>query len=322
MNEMNNNQDSDYVSTLDEASLKKAKEELNEDPKERLSSVNALRQWILAQPHIQCPTDTLTLLAFLRARKFSQLETRQLVEDFVSVKTKHKQWFQDLDTLDPGIQAVFKDGFVYSLQQRDSEGRQILVMNLGKMQPWAGRYTKVDIFRAMVCVSLNTFFSDEMTQVNGCVALDDLTGMSMKHQTMFSIEDQKSFFGGWHRCIPARIKQIVIYNLGGFGEFVFMIIRLVMPEKIQKRVTNVGSVTENLYKEIPMELLPSDYHPDDYKGPHGGTVQENIDRLLLEISDQQTRERVKYLSSSKFCVDESKRPKDTVSASFRKLTVD
>jgi len=319
---MTNNQDSDYVCTLDEASLKKAKDELNEDPKERLSSVNALRKWILDQPHIQCPTDTLTLLAFLRARKFSQLETRQLVEDFVAVKTKHKQWFQDLDTMDPGIQAVFKDGFTYSLPKRDAEGRLILVMCLGKMQPWSGRYNKMDIFRAMVCVSLNTFFSDEMTQVNGCVVLDDLSGMSMKHQTMFSIEDQKSFFGGWHKCIPARVKKIWVYNLGGFGEFVFMIIRLVMPEKIQKRVINVGSVTENLYKDIPMELLPSDYLPDDYTGQHVGTVQDNIDSIVMEISDQKVRERIKYLSSSKFYLDESKRPTDTVTGSFRKLTVD
>ena len=51
-----NNQDSEYVCALDEASLKKAKEELNEDPKERLSAVNAFRQWILAQPHLTCPT--------------------------------------------------------------------------------------------------------------------------------------------------------------------------------------------------------------------------------------------------------------------------
>ena len=44
-----------YVCTLTEASLKKAKDELNEDPKERMASVATLRDWILAQPHIKCP---------------------------------------------------------------------------------------------------------------------------------------------------------------------------------------------------------------------------------------------------------------------------
>ena len=71
-------------------------------------------------------------------------------------------------------------------------------MFVGKLQPWSGRYAKVDIFRSIICLSLYTFFNDELTQVNGLAALDDLTGMSMKHQTMFSLEEQKTFYGGWH----------------------------------------------------------------------------------------------------------------------------
>jgi len=41
---------------LDEKSLKRAKEELNEDPVNRLGAVEAFRKWILEQPHIKCPT--------------------------------------------------------------------------------------------------------------------------------------------------------------------------------------------------------------------------------------------------------------------------
>jgi len=318
-----NNEESDYVCTLDEASIKKAKDELNEDPKERLGAVNALRQWILAQPHLQCSTDTLTLLAFLRAKKFSQLEARQQIDEFFTFKTKHKQWFEDIDTLDPNLQAIFKDGFTYNLPKRDKEGRLAAVMNFANTNPWSGKYTKADIFRTMICTSLHNLLSDEMTMVNGLTVLDDMTGMTLKHQTMFSLDDQKTFVGGWHKVVPARMKKLWLYNLGGFGDFVFMIIKLVTPEKIQKRITNIGSSLENLYKEISMELLPSDYLPDDYKGPHAGTVQENIDRMLATFSAPQVRERIKYLSSSKFCVDESKRSADAGPGStYRKLNVD
>lgn len=45
-----------YVCPLNEKSVKKAKEELNEDPKERLSAMNTFKNWILEQPHITCPT--------------------------------------------------------------------------------------------------------------------------------------------------------------------------------------------------------------------------------------------------------------------------
>jgi len=48
--------DADYVCTLDEKSAKKAKDELNEDPKNRLSSLQKFRELVLQQPHIKCPT--------------------------------------------------------------------------------------------------------------------------------------------------------------------------------------------------------------------------------------------------------------------------
>ena len=46
----------EYVCTLDEASLKKAKDELGEDPKERDSQVKALREWVLSQKHLSAAT--------------------------------------------------------------------------------------------------------------------------------------------------------------------------------------------------------------------------------------------------------------------------
>ena len=48
--------DSDYVCTLNEKSMKKAKDELNEDPRNRLGAVEKFRELVLQQPHIKCPT--------------------------------------------------------------------------------------------------------------------------------------------------------------------------------------------------------------------------------------------------------------------------
>ena len=48
--------DDDYVCTLDEKSAKKAKDELNEDPANRLGAVQKFRQIVSQQPHIKCPT--------------------------------------------------------------------------------------------------------------------------------------------------------------------------------------------------------------------------------------------------------------------------
>jgi len=44
--------DDKYMCTLDAKSIEKAKKELNEDAKDRLNAVDALRTWIQQQPHI------------------------------------------------------------------------------------------------------------------------------------------------------------------------------------------------------------------------------------------------------------------------------
>ncbi len=45
-----------YVCTLDEKTLEKAKKELNEDPKQRASQIEAFREWVKTQPHITSRT--------------------------------------------------------------------------------------------------------------------------------------------------------------------------------------------------------------------------------------------------------------------------
>jgi hypothetical protein len=53
-----------YVCKLDAATELKAINELNEDPKDRLNAVRALRTWLLQQPHITFPTGFFSVLLF------------------------------------------------------------------------------------------------------------------------------------------------------------------------------------------------------------------------------------------------------------------
>jgi hypothetical protein len=51
-NTQRDDDDDKYVCQLDAVTEEKAKRELNEDPKDRLNAVRALRTWIRQQPHI------------------------------------------------------------------------------------------------------------------------------------------------------------------------------------------------------------------------------------------------------------------------------
>ena len=50
-----------YKCTLSKETLAKAKKELNEDPKQRASQIEALRNWCQEQPHINSRTGQLSL---------------------------------------------------------------------------------------------------------------------------------------------------------------------------------------------------------------------------------------------------------------------
>jgi hypothetical protein len=48
-------QDENYKCMLDDQSLLKAKRELNEDPKERVGALKALREWVTQQKWLKSP---------------------------------------------------------------------------------------------------------------------------------------------------------------------------------------------------------------------------------------------------------------------------
>jgi len=79
--------DSDYVCTMTDESLKKAKDELNEDPKNRLGAVQKFRELVLQQPHIKCPTGILSTCSALVGRYCdpSCLLVGRLVRLFVNI---------------------------------------------------------------------------------------------------------------------------------------------------------------------------------------------------------------------------------------------
>lgn len=50
----------EYVCSLNDFFLKKAKDELHEDPKNRMGAVETFRNWIQSQKHLRCPTGNAT----------------------------------------------------------------------------------------------------------------------------------------------------------------------------------------------------------------------------------------------------------------------
>ncbi|KAI0235091.1 hypothetical protein LSAT2_014516 [Lamellibrachia satsuma] len=258
---------------------------------------------------------------FLRAKKFSQLASRELLEMYLERRQLFSDWFQYLDPSCPKIQSVLDNGFLILLPGTDDEGRRVFILRPGAIDPSNKSYTKVDMFRAFACF-LDIILMDELTQINGIVTVVDFSAFSMKHQTYVTIDERKNFIQSWQKHFPARIKGIHVYNAGAFTEFILMLVKLAMSTKIQKRLTSHGQNLETLYKSIPMRMMPDDYLPDEYDGPTVGSIKDVIAGMKKIFAQPDLVEYVKRVSSSKYGIDLSQRPKDDTVGSFRKLAVD
>ncbi|CAH1794376.1 unnamed protein product [Owenia fusiformis] len=313
-----------YECKLDAKSLKKAKDELNEDPREREAALKQFRQWVKEQPHYTCCLDSTFLLMFLRRCKFSQLEARKMLDHYITMSVKMvPEWMLKNDILDPRAKAAFLTGFCVPLPQRDDQGRRLLLMKPGVLNPEKNEYDGTDVYRAIGAMFM-VLQREDMTQVNGYVFFQDYTGMSPKHITFFGIENMKKSTKFWQDNFPARFKEMHYYNTGAVFEAIMQLIKPFLSKKIQDRIKVYGNNMEDVYKNIPMKCLPSDYLPDDYKGSNTYSMMEIVESFYKKMSELEISKRIKYCSTELMGLDESKRPsnKDEPQASFRKLNID
>lgn len=310
-----------YTCSLDDQSLQKAKRELNEDPKERAGAVRALREWVAQQKWLRTPTDSKYLLGFLRARKFSQLGARELIENYWTVRTKYSDWYEGVDSADNRIQNIIKQGIYIPLPGRDKEGRKLVIVRLGAMDPKGKVNTFDDVMRANLAL-FDYILLDENIQVNGLVFVIDMTGFSRHHFVSTGMENTKKCMVVTQKALPGRIKELHYYNTGAVFESIFNMIRPMMSEKLRNRVHVHGQNLSTVYEKIDKCMLPEDYLPDDYTGANAGTIQEICNNLAKELSKPDVRDFILDLHSGKYGVDLSLKPcDDEPQASFRKLNV-
>lgn len=319
---MTDMEDTEYVCTLDAESQRKAKSELGEESKDRLGALKTFQDWISAQQKwLKTPTDPRYLFSFLRARKFSQLGARDLLENYWTVRTRLKDWYEAVDSGDNKIQEIIRQGIYLPLPGRDKDGRKLVIVRLGAMDPKGKMNTFEDVMRANLAL-FDYILLDENIQVNGLVFVIDLTGFTRHHFVSSGVDNTRKCMLVTQKALPGRIKELHYYNTGPVFESIFNMIRPMMSEKLRNRVHVHGQNLSTVYDQLDMSTLPEEYLPDDYTGPNAGTVQDIANKLADELLSPPVRDFIRDLHSDKYGVDLTLKPEDDIpQASFRKLNV-
>ncbi|XP_069951888.1 alpha-tocopherol transfer protein-like isoform X6 [Cherax quadricarinatus] len=308
----------EYVCTLSEELLQRAKEEINEVPERRADDIEHIRDWLKHQPHITARLDDWTILRFLRGCKFSLQRTKEKLDMFYTCKTLCPEWYKNRDPQDKKIRAILELGVILPLPGYETSGSRVVITRWGRFEP--SKLSLNDLMKASLAVIEVWMDEDEQASVTAMVTVEDCQSLGFSHITALTPSFVKKASALLQEGYPMRPKGLHYINTPAAFDTVFNIFKSFMKEKMRKRVHIHGTDMESLYRHVPKSVLPVEY------GGTNGTIEE-ITKYWIERLDAR---RDWLLEDEKYVVDESKRPgKAKTSAelfglegSFRKLNVD
>lgn len=239
---------------LTEAMVAKAEEELGETEEVRARTIPELRKMVENEPKLVCPTDDFYMLQYLRARKFNAKRAFSLLQNYHQVKKAYGELYDSYDI--EILKKVYRVKALSCIPYRDEEGCVIYVLQLGKWNP-----DEIPIQMGIVGMTLAILFCVEeaATQVCGVRILLDVKGATFKQFTSLTPKYMTLFSKALRNCLPCRFKGIHIYNESTFFGCIWAVLKLLLSEKIKKRVHFHGDNQKNLHKFIPKAILPSEY---------------------------------------------------------------
>ncbi|XP_017041332.1 retinol-binding protein pinta [Drosophila ficusphila] len=310
------------VRPLKPALLTIAIQELNEIPQQVPQDIEALREWVLKQPHLRACTNDQFLLAFLRGTKFSLERAKEKFDRFYTLQRSIPEVFNERRlATDPQVLDIIRMGVLLQIpMDADDPGPRVTIIRAGFYD--TSKYKFQDIIRVGSMFGEIMMFEDDNATVSGYVEIMDMSGVTGAH--LFALQPQllSKFSTYADEAMPTRQKGIHFINVPAAFETGFNTLRSFFPAKIKNRIS-VSSDPAAIF-----DIVRSEYLPKEYKGT-GGSIQDISRAMEAKLSSYAPY----FQESQNFGADDKLRefgdhmPKDHRSSfgavgSFRKLEID
>uniref|UniRef100_A0A1B6JQG9 CRAL-TRIO domain-containing protein n=1 Tax=Homalodisca liturata TaxID=320908 RepID=A0A1B6JQG9_9HEMI len=307
-----------YECTLGPELQMTAQTELREDDITRRQALTQMRQWIDMHPDIHnCRKDAPFLLRFLRTKKFYLPLAQEMLEKYLTVRELYPHWFQKLDVLDPAIQDILDSGYLVPLPERDSEGRKVIFSCAAKFDPY--KYTSAQMARVHSIV-VESLMDDEENQITGYSHVNDESGLTMGHISLWSLNDIRHMLRCIQNSTPMRHKSTHFINVPTYANKVFDFFTALLNEKLKNRVMLHKDI-DSLKQAVDPKILPKEY---------GGVVP--LAEMIADFKKYLETKREVVLGLDKMKIVINKKAKFVteleeqqitgMAGSFRKLQVD
>lgn len=250
----------DYICSLSEELIELAKTELRETKSIRDQSLKILRDWIQNNPRIvSIRLDSLFLLRFLRARKYSIPTVQACIERYLLLRKSYDgRIFLNMSMDLPNVMELLNLGYMFVLPKRDHANRRVVFYRPGVFDPH--KYSNVDMMK-IHGICYETLMEDEDVQIRGLTHICDATGIGFPHLTLFTVKEALRIGKNGEKTVPMRHKEMHGININPSLKFAVDFGFTMTPEKFRKRIQVHTSL--DAAKTIDKCLLPMEY---------GGTI--------------------------------------------------
>lgn len=241
---------------LPEAIKKIAKRELREDKTTREQSLVQLRTWVTKNEDLKnVRTDDHFLLRFLRAKKFSVPMAQQTILKYFNIRRCFPHLSSNLDILEPKLNGLLSDGYVFAAPKPDKHGRRVVFINAKGLNPKL--YSSSDQSRAHY-LTYECLMDDAQTQVTGIVEIGDFSGITAAHITNWNPTEFARILKWTEHSLPIRHKEVHLINVPSTLKWLIDFVKNRLSNKIKNRVM-VYSDDKDLDKVIDPECLPLEF---------------------------------------------------------------
>ncbi|XP_004525459.1 alpha-tocopherol transfer protein-like [Ceratitis capitata] len=244
---------------LTEQMFKIAKRELREDKYVREQSVEQLRNWVQKNEDLRdVRLDDEFLLRFLRCKKFSVPMAQQTLLKYLNVRRTFPHMTTQLDFLEPKLNDVISNGYIFASPKRDKNGRRVVIINAKGLNPKI--YTSSDQARAHF-LTYECLMEDQATQICGLIHVGDFSGVTTAHVTNWNPTEFARVFKWSEQSLPLRHKEIHLVNVPATLKWLIDFVKGRVSSKIRNRLT-LYTQDKELAKYVDPSCLPQELGGD------------------------------------------------------------
>ncbi|XP_028043631.1 alpha-tocopherol transfer protein-like [Bombyx mandarina] len=267
----------------------------------------AIKDWLCRQPHLPHEVDDILLLRFLSSAKYSLEKAKKTIDLFFTVRSNAPELFCKRDPWAPEIKRIFDVTDMLPLPNKTKENYKVFIYRLST--------TDLDLFNFVDAVK--TFFMLADTRLTedqdvpaGEVPIFDSANVTLKFIGKINLSALRKYMIYTQEAMPIRLKQVHVINAPSYIGKLYAICKPFLKTEVAKLIKFHEPNSDTLYKDIPQEILPSDY------GGEAGSVEQ----IKREWIKKMEAKRDWFLTNDKrWAVDESQRPSSCQDARVDKL---